>query len=63
MRIVLITRIRDKIMLFMRLLLFTAILLILLGQIFSIVLNSGLPNKWLHNSPKGKPMRVEKQGF
>jgi len=63
MLIVLITRFRNKFMFIIRLLMFFAILIILLGQIFAAILNSGLPDSRLHDTPENKPMRVEKKEF
>lgn len=64
MFIVLITRIRDGIMLLMRVLMFIAIIIVLLGQIYSAIINSGiLPGNRFHKNPEGMPMRVEEKGL
>ncbi|MTI84130.1 MAG: hypothetical protein FH756_09510 [Firmicutes bacterium] len=59
MFVVFITRIRDKVMLFFRVLLFLSILFILVLQIYTAVMNSELPGHWQHDDPSGKPMRVD----
>jgi len=61
--VVFITRIRDKVMLFFRVLLFLSILFILVVQIYTAVMNSELPGNWQHDDPSGQPMRVNEKRF
>lgn len=51
-------RIRDTIMLLLRLLLFLAIFLVLLGHLVTVILDSGLLDRWIQENPQGNPMKV-----
>lgn len=57
---VLISRLRYKVLAVLRFLLALAIIAILVGQLFNLVMEaSGFYNKWLNQeNPSGNPMRV-----
>lgn len=60
MRILLISRVRAKILLALRMLLALAILAILTGQLYGILKSGGLSGSWHREDaqPNGNPMRV-----
>ncbi|WP_066637501.1 hypothetical protein [Desulfolucanica intricata] len=60
MILIMVSKIRNKLMLGLRLLLFGAIIIILVGQLWSIFQASKFYGSWFEeNHPNGNPMRVE----
>ena len=64
MIIILVSKLKQKLLLALRLLLFVSILVILTGQFWGLVQSTEIYSKWFNDDhPNGNPMRVEQTGI